>query len=63
MVGVECGRTDTPGLSPLTRHVLVDLGFERVCIVYPGDRRLSLAGSVEALPLAALAGGIPGLPG
>jgi uncharacterized protein len=63
MVGVECKRTDTPKLSPSIRHARVDLGLERVWIVYPGERRLTLADRVEALPLSALADGDPGIVG
>jgi predicted AAA+ superfamily ATPase len=63
VVGVECKRTDTPRLSPSIRHALADLKLERVWIVYPGDRRLALAEKVEALPLAALADGDPGIVG
>jgi hypothetical protein len=55
LFGVECKRTDTPRLTPSIRHALDQLGLERVSIVYPGTRRLTLADRVEAVPLASVA--------
>ena len=55
LFGVECKRTDAPGITPSIRIAMEDLGLERVAIVYPGGRRFFLAGRVEAVPLATLA--------
>jgi hypothetical protein len=55
LVGVECKRTDSPRLTPSIRHAIADLGLDRVWVVYPGDRRLTLSDRVVALPIAALA--------
>ena len=54
LLGVECKRTDSPGVTPSIRIALDDLGLERVAIVHPGDRRYPLDDRVEAVPLAAL---------
>lgn len=55
LFGIEFKRTDSPRVTPSIRHALADLGVERVWVVYPGDRRLTLADRVEALPIASLA--------
>jgi len=55
LLGVECKRADVPRITPSIRNALVDLGLDRVAIVYPGSRRFALADQVEAVPLAALA--------
>ena len=36
MFGVECKRTDAPGMTPLIRIALDDLKLERIAVVYPG---------------------------
>jgi hypothetical protein len=51
MMGVECKRNDTPRLTPSIRHALEDLGLKRVVVIYPGNKRFSLAEQVEAVPL------------
>jgi uncharacterized protein len=56
MFGVECKRVDAPRLTPSMRIALSDLGLERIAVVYPGERRYSLAEQVEAIPLSAIAG-------
>lgn len=63
LFGVECKRTDAPRMTPSVRHALSDLGLERVSIVYPGSRRLTLAERVEAVPLASVATANHGLVG
>ncbi|MBK6769913.1 MAG: ATP-binding protein [Ardenticatenales bacterium] len=55
LFGVECKRIDAPRMTPSIRIALEDLGLDRVAVVYPGDRRYSLADRVEAVPLATLA--------
>ncbi len=51
VMGVECKRNDTPRLTPSIRHALEDLGLKRVVVIYPGNKRFSLAEQVEAVPL------------
>lgn len=55
MVGVECKRTDAPRITPSIRTALADLNLDEVIVVYPGDKRFSLAEQVEAIPLKDLA--------
>jgi len=56
MLGVEVKRADAPRMTPSIRNALSDLHLDRVCVVYPGERRYPLADGVEAVPLATLAG-------
>lgn len=56
LYGVECKRVDAPTMTPSIRHALVDLGLDRVAVVYPGARRYTIAERVEAVPIAALSG-------
>jgi uncharacterized protein len=58
LFGVECKRADAPRSTPSIRNALVDLGLERVAVIYPGAKRYPLGESVEAMPLKALA--VPG---
>ena len=58
LFGVECKRADAPKSTPSMRNALVDLGLERVAVIYPGAKRYPLGESVEAVPLKALA--VPG---
>ena len=53
-VGVEFKRTDAPQLTPSMRIALQDLALDALYVVYPGDRRYTLAQRVEAVPLSAL---------
>lgn len=53
-VGVEFKRMDAPRLTPSMRTAMRDLRLDALYAVYPGDRRYTLAGGVEAVPLAAL---------
>lgn len=54
MFGVECKRADAPTITPSIRTALADLGLERVAIVYPGSKRVTLGPRVEAVPLEEL---------
>ena len=55
LFGVECKRTDAPRLTPSIRIALDDLALERVAVVYPGEKRYSIAERVEAVPIVELA--------
>lgn len=57
LFGIECKRADAPRLTTSLRTATTDLGLERIAVLYPGQRRYALSDSVEAVPLAALAGG------
>lgn len=57
LLGVECKRADVPRLTPSIRTALVDLGLERVAVIYPGIKRYPLSDRVEAVPLQALGSG------
>jgi uncharacterized protein len=61
-VGVEIKRTDAPRLAPSMRNAVVDLGLDRLFVVYPGRERYAMSETIEALPvneLALLAGPLP----
>jgi hypothetical protein len=49
--GVECKRADAPRLTPSLKISVEDLKLDRVVIVYPGNKRFTLAPKVEAIPL------------
>jgi hypothetical protein len=51
MFGIECKRVDAPKLTPSMRSALADLGLEKIYVIYPGDKRYSLAQVVEAVPM------------
>ncbi len=53
-VGVEFKRSDAPQLTASMRIALQDLALDALYVVYPGDRRYSLAQRVEAVPFAAV---------
>jgi hypothetical protein len=55
--GIECKRTDAPGMTPSLRIALEDLKLESIAVVYPGDKRFSIAPAVEAVPLRDVPGG------
>ncbi len=57
MLGVECKRTDAPRMTPSIRIALDDLKLEAIAVVYPGNRRFSIAPDVEAVPLSDVVGG------
>ena len=51
-VGVECKRADAPALTPSMRIALADLKLDQLSVVYPGEKKYSLANNVEVVPLA-----------
>jgi predicted AAA+ superfamily ATPase len=53
-IGVECKRADAPTLTPSMPIALSDLKLDELYIVYPGEKRYSLAKNVEAVPLSQL---------
>jgi predicted AAA+ superfamily ATPase len=53
-IGIECKRMDAPTLTPSMRIALNDLKLDRLVVVYPGDRRYTLADRVEVIPLVEL---------
>jgi len=50
-VGVEFKHVDAPRLTPSMRIAQADLELDALYVVYPGDRRYTLADRVEAVPL------------
>jgi predicted AAA+ superfamily ATPase len=57
LLGVECKRSDAPGMTPSIRIAMEDLKLTRVAVIHPGAQRYSLAERVDAVPLAHLAKG------
>ena len=55
-IGIECKRTDAPTLTPSMRIALSDLKLDHLYVAYPGRKAYKLAGNVEVIPLAKLAG-------
>jgi predicted AAA+ superfamily ATPase len=53
-VGVEFKRADAPQLTASMRIARQDLALDALYVVYPGERRYTLAPGVEAVPLSAL---------
>lgn len=53
-IGIECKRTDAPTLTASMRIALVDLKLDELNVVYPGEKRYSLAKKIEVVPLAEL---------
>jgi predicted AAA+ superfamily ATPase len=53
-IGVECKRTDAPTLTPSMRIALENLKLDELQVVYPGEKRYTLAKGVEVVPLAEL---------
>ena len=51
-VGVECKRADAPALTPSMRIALADLKLDQLSVLYPGEKKYSLARNVEVVPLA-----------
>ncbi len=58
-IGVEIKRADASRLTPSMRIALTDLDLDQLFVIYPGERRYSLAEKVDVLPLSALAIGTP----
>lgn len=52
--GVEIKRADAPRLTPSMRTALEDLRLDRLVVIYPGERRYTLAEQVEVVPLMEL---------
>jgi len=50
-IGVECKRADAPVLTPSMRIALTDLKLDELHVVYPGEKRYSLAKQVDVVPL------------
>lgn len=57
LFGVECKRQDAPRMTRSMGRALEVLEVEKIAVVYPGSKRYPIAERVEAVPLAALAGG------
>ena len=55
-VGVEVKRVDAPRLQPSMHIAMRDLKLDTLYVVYPGERRYSLADGIEAVPLTMLRG-------
>ncbi len=53
-VGVEFKRSDAPTFTKSMQVALQDLALDALYVVYPGQRRYSLANRVQVVPLAAL---------
>jgi uncharacterized protein len=53
-IGIECKRTDAPTLTASMRIALFDLKLDELNVVYPGEKRYSLAKKIEVVPLAEL---------
>ncbi|MEI6531165.1 MAG: ATP-binding protein [bacterium] len=53
-IGVEIKRADAPRLTPSMKVALRDLDLDRLLVIYPGERRYSLAEKVDVLPLSFL---------
>jgi predicted AAA+ superfamily ATPase len=51
-IGVECKRADAPTLTRSMHIALTDLRLNRIFVVYPGEKRYTLAKRVEVVPLA-----------
>lgn len=54
-LGIEIKRMDAPRITTSMRVALEDLALERLAIIYPGERRFSLAENVEVVPATDLA--------
>jgi uncharacterized protein len=54
LFGMEINRTDAPRMTSSIRSALAKMELERVTVVYPGDRRYSLADRVQAMPASEL---------
>jgi uncharacterized protein len=55
-IGVECKRMDAPTLTPSMRTALADLRLDELTVIYPGERRYTLAKRIEVVPLAEFVG-------
>ncbi|MBU1171346.1 MAG: ATP-binding protein [Proteobacteria bacterium] len=50
-LGLDVKRADAPRLTPSMRRAMTDLQLDKLWVIYPGDRRYSLAAGVDVLPL------------
>ncbi|HUW61348.1 MAG TPA: ATP-binding protein [Candidatus Bathyarchaeia archaeon] len=57
-IGVECKRADAPTLTPSMRIALADLKLDELNVVYPGEKRYSLAERATVIPLAEFIGAL-----
>jgi hypothetical protein len=55
LLGVECKRTDAPGMTKSIATAIQDLGLQKVVVLYPGSKRYPIADKVQAVPLSELA--------
>lgn len=53
-IGVKCKRADAPTMTKSMHIALDNLKLDELKIVYPGERRYTLAKGVEVVPLAEL---------
>ena len=53
-IGVEFKRADVPHVTRSMHIAMQDLALDTLYVVYPGQRRFSLAPAIEAVPLSAL---------
>jgi len=51
LYGIECKRSDAPRLTPSMRSAMDDLQLKAIAVIYPGDKRYTIAPQVEAVPL------------
>ena len=58
-MGVEIKRTDAPALTPSMRIAMHDLKLERLLVLYPGNRRYSLAQDIGVMPASDIASFVP----
>jgi predicted AAA+ superfamily ATPase len=49
-VGVEFKRSDAPAITRSMRSAMEDLRLDYLAVIYPGNRRYTLAAGIEALP-------------
>jgi predicted AAA+ superfamily ATPase len=55
-IGFEFKREDAPGTTKSMQVAIGDLGLSQLFVVYPGDRRYTLGGLIEAIPLSSVYG-------
>ena len=53
-IGFECKRSDAPKMTTSIRSAINDLQLNKVCVIYPGNKRYPLDKQVEVLPVAEL---------
>ncbi|OGX08708.1 MAG: hypothetical protein A2Z88_01805 [Omnitrophica WOR_2 bacterium GWA2_47_8] len=61
MYGVEIKRADAPTMTPSMRIALEDLKFERIAVIYPGEKRYAIHKKIDAVPFNEIIGGIKGI--